>query len=168
MSRLSRKWKRSSFDSVAGNIRTPTLTRPKEIVPLQIDRMRRLYPERPAAERRVQVMFAIQEPWYYGFKHIGRTQRGFPTKAGGSQGEVGRGAGLAAFMASARFTTCSRAGEKAVGSVDCPEEARSRRSGVDAERPEPRPPPAPHLVRRHALERAIAPPCPCCSAATPG
>src|SRR5918911_635975 len=82
MSRLSRKWKRSSFDSVAGNIRTPTLTRPNEIVPLQIDRMPSLYPERPAAERRAKVMFAIQEPWYYGFKHIGRTQRSFSTKRG--------------------------------------------------------------------------------------
>jgi hypothetical protein len=32
-------------------MRTPTLTRPKEIVPLQIDRMPGLYPERPAVER---------------------------------------------------------------------------------------------------------------------
>src|SRR5581483_4319707 len=38
MSRLSRKWKRSSLDSVAVYIRTGTLTRPNEIVPLQIER----------------------------------------------------------------------------------------------------------------------------------
>src|SRR5919202_6272965 len=45
MSFLSRKWKRSSFDSVALNIRTATLTRPKEIVPLQIGRaMTAVYP----------------------------------------------------------------------------------------------------------------------------
>src|SRR6266540_3342088 len=41
---LWRKWKRSSFDSVAGNMRTGTLTRPKEIVPLQIGRMAPRYP----------------------------------------------------------------------------------------------------------------------------
>src|SRR6266567_194649 len=35
---LWRKWKRSSFDSVAATILTGTETRPKEIVPLQIDR----------------------------------------------------------------------------------------------------------------------------------
>src|ERR671931_871484 len=46
MSFLSRKWKRSSFDSVAGNIRTATLTRPKEMVPLQIERMPSTYPKR--------------------------------------------------------------------------------------------------------------------------
>ena len=50
MSFLSRKWKRSSFDSVAGNIRTPTLTRPNEMVPLQIERMPSNYPQRPVAK----------------------------------------------------------------------------------------------------------------------
>src|SRR5580765_3474466 len=44
---LWRKWKRSSFDCVAGNMRTPTLTSPNEIVPLQIGRMPPRYPNRP-------------------------------------------------------------------------------------------------------------------------
>jgi hypothetical protein len=51
------------LDSVAGNIRTPTLTRPKEIVPLQIDRMRGLYPEWPPVERALG-RFTTREVWY--------------------------------------------------------------------------------------------------------
>jgi hypothetical protein len=43
MSRLSRKWNFSSFDSVAVNIFTGTDTRPNEIAPLQIDRAMAAY-----------------------------------------------------------------------------------------------------------------------------
>jgi hypothetical protein len=44
---LSRKWKRSSFDSVAPIIRTGTLTRPNEMVPDQSERaMVARYPPR--------------------------------------------------------------------------------------------------------------------------
>jgi hypothetical protein len=38
MSRRSRKWNLSSFDSVAENIRTGTETSPKEMTPDQIER----------------------------------------------------------------------------------------------------------------------------------
>ena len=48
MSRRSRKWKRSSLDSVAEYIRTGTLTSPNEIVPLQIGLMFPVYPEAAA------------------------------------------------------------------------------------------------------------------------
>jgi len=49
---LWRKWKRSSFDSVAENIRTGTETRPNEIVPLQIGRATRaLIPLQTAQKR---------------------------------------------------------------------------------------------------------------------
>jgi hypothetical protein len=61
---LSRKWKRSSFDSVALNIRTGTLTRPKEIVPVQRERaMTSWYPLRGTAK--TPACFEFRSPRYY-------------------------------------------------------------------------------------------------------
>jgi hypothetical protein len=52
MSRLSRKWNFSSFDSVAVYIRTGTETSPKEMTPDQIARgTPDLFHRRPAGKR---------------------------------------------------------------------------------------------------------------------
>jgi hypothetical protein len=48
---LWRKWNLSSFDSVAVNMRTGMLTRPNEIVPVQIERaIPRVLPARAVRE----------------------------------------------------------------------------------------------------------------------
>src|SRR5829696_10197100 len=51
MSRRSRKWKRSSLDSVAEYMRTGTLTSPNEITPLQIGLMLSGVPPAPCLEK---------------------------------------------------------------------------------------------------------------------
>src|SRR2546423_11061545 len=96
MSFRSRKWKRSSFESVAGNIRTPTLTRPKEMVPLQIERMPWAYPARQLTKTAVGEVYDLRSVVLrVQSRRPGEPTQGFSTRAGGSHAKpVGRPASL--------------------------------------------------------------------------
>src|SRR5919199_5053821 len=94
-SSLWRKWNLSSFDSVAVNIRTGTLTSPKEIVPLQIDR---------GMGRGVPGFQSSRTRQHTGSKTDACRSKGFSTQRGGrlfgpdSRPEVVYGAACGAFV----------------------------------------------------------------------
>src|SRR5207237_3539146 len=123
MSLRSRKWKRSSFDSVAGNIRTPTLTRPKEIVPLQIERMPWAYPERRLTKTVLEEVCDLRGVVLRVQSRRPRAYARLLQQSGGFACEAGRATGFAVSRTGEEaVTTCREyrpsAGEKPVESVD--------------------------------------------------
>src|SRR5581483_7995154 len=105
-SRRSTKWKRSSFDWVAGNIRTGTLTSPNEMVPLQMGR------------GGMAASSPLGEAWKRPGLGPGRAEKG-SSRFSTQRGVTALGAGFTGLEpCSGRLQAVSFAGDKPVDAVD--------------------------------------------------